>query len=187
MPEWTINEWANEWTTPGWINTNGPYVLASWAQDEHLQLVKNPLWPNADQVQIDVVDQPIVVDSDTTLAMYQNQEIDTMYAASAKMDDIRADDNLSRELVVYPELCTYYYGFVHTKPPFDDVRVRQAFSAAIDRQFVVDEVTRGGEIPATTFAPPGVFGAPAPGSLGQNHDPDLARKSLQAFLAERGL
>jgi len=65
---------------------------------------------------------------------------------------------LSNELVIQPRLCTYYYGFINTKPPFDDPNVRKAFSLAIDRQSLVDNVLKGGQQPAHSFAPKGIFG-----------------------------
>ncbi len=65
--------------------------------------------------------------------------------------------------------------------------MRRAFSAAIDRQSLVDNVLKGGQIPATTFAPPGIFGAPEPGALGLGYDPELAKASLQEFLDEQGM
>ena len=71
-------------------------------------------------------------------------------------------------------------------PPFDDVRVRRAFSAAIDRQYLAKTVLNG-QIAATTFAPPGMPGAVEPGSAGQGFDPELARALFQEFLDEKGL
>ena len=83
--------------------------------------------------------------------------------------------------------CTYYYGFVNNKPPLDDVRVRRALVQSIDRQSLIDNVLKGGQIPATSFAPPGIFGAPEPGTVGLPYDPDAARASLQEYLDEQGL
>jgi oligopeptide transport system substrate-binding protein len=74
------------------------------------------------------------------------------------MDRIKADPQLSQELLIAPRLCTYYYGFVNSKPPFDDVTVRKAFAAAIDRQSLIDNVLKGDQLPAHSFAPPGIFG-----------------------------
>jgi oligopeptide transport system substrate-binding protein len=187
MPQWTIDEWGEKWTEAGLIDTNGPYVLSEWIHGSNLQLVKNPLWVNADDVQIDVVNQLMIEEDSTSFALYENNELDTVNAPLAEMDRIRADPVLSEELFIAPALCTYYYGFTNTKPPFDDVRVRRAFSAAIDRQSLIDNVTKGGQIPATTLAPPGIFGAPEPGTLGQGYDPELAQASLQEFLDEQGI
>jgi oligopeptide transport system substrate-binding protein len=60
--------------------------------------------------------------------------------------------------------------------------VRKALSAAIDRQKLVDNVLKGGQKPAKTFAPPGIFGSPAddPSFKGITFDPGQARKWLAA-------
>ncbi|MBP8292828.1 MAG: hypothetical protein KAX65_08645, partial [Caldilineaceae bacterium] len=71
-------------------------------------------------------------------------------------------------------------GFTMTKPPFDNVLVRKAFSAAIDRETMVRDVVGSG-VPATQFAPPGIFGAPDP-EVGIGYDPEQAK----AWLAEAG-
>ncbi|MBK6829939.1 MAG: ABC transporter substrate-binding protein [Flavobacteriales bacterium] len=42
-----------------------------------------------------------------------------------------------------PSLTTQFYGFNSSKPPFNDIRVRKAFSMAIDRQLLVDSVLGG--------------------------------------------
>ena len=91
-------------------------------------------------------------------------------------------------MVIAPVLCTYYYGFVNTKKPFDNPLVRRAFSAAIDRQGLIDNVLKGGQRPAHTFAPPGIFGAPiddksiAPWALDYTKGKEMAKK----WLAEAG-
>ena len=145
---------------------HGPYALASWIHGGEMQLVKNPLWINADDVQIEVVDMVMIVEASTAFALYENNELDTTGVPLPEMDRVKADPVLSEELRIAPDACTYYYGFTNNKAPLDDVRVRRAFSQAIDRQSLSDNVLKGGQIPATSFAPPGIFGAPAPGEVG---------------------
>ena len=93
---------------------------------------------------------------------------------------ILADPVLSQEFHQGPRASTTYVGFTMTKPPFDDVLVRKAFSAAIDRETMVRDVVGSG-VPATQFAPPGIFGAPDP-EVGLGTDPVQAA----AWLAEAG-
>ena len=187
MPQWAIDEWGPKWTEAGLIVTNGPYVMESWIHGGELNLVKNPLWINADDVQIERVEGIMITEASTAFALYENNELDTVPVPLPEIDRVKADPVLSEEYYQAPTACTYYYGFVNTKPPFDDVRVRRAFSAAIDRQSLIDNVTKGGQIPATSFAPPGIFGAPPPGEVGQGYDPDVAKASLQEFLDENGM
>jgi oligopeptide transport system substrate-binding protein len=129
----------------------------------------------------------MVTEASTSFAMYENNELDTTAVPLPEIDRVKADATLSAEFYNAPAACTYYYGFTNNKPPFDDVRVRSAFSMAIDRQSLVDNVTKGGQIPASTFAPPGIFGAVEPGKVGITYDADGAAAMLQEYLDENGM
>jgi oligopeptide transport system substrate-binding protein len=172
QPQWLIeSDLGDKWTEAG----------------GELNLVKNPLWINADDVQIERVEGVMIVEASTAFALYENNELDTVGVPLPEIDRVKADPTLSAEFVNAPDACTYYYGFVNTKPPMDDVRVRTAFSQAIDRQSLIDNVTKGGQIPATSFAPPGIFGAPEPGTVGVASDPEAAKAALQEYLDEMGM
>ena len=163
LPQAAIEQWADNWTEAGLIVTNGPYTLREWTHGSDLMLEKNPLWVDADSVQIELFGGPVIQEASTGMALYENNEIDMMAdpgwpAPLADLDRIKGDAQLSEELFIAPRLCTYYYGFVTSKPPFDDVRLRKAFAAAIDRQTLIDNVTKGNQLPAHSFAPPGIFG-----------------------------
>ena len=164
QPQAAIEQWGSNWTEAGLIVTNGPYTLREWTHGASIELEKSPLWVNADDVQIELFGGPIIQEASTAMALYENNEIDMMSDPPGwgpplpDMDRIQADAQLSEDLLIAPQLCTYYYGFVNTKPPFDDVLVRKAFAAAIDRQSLIDNVVKGGQLPAHSFAPPGIFG-----------------------------
>lgn len=187
MPQSTIEEWGNKWTEAGLITTNGPYGLEEWIHGGSMNLVKNPLWPDADTVQIERVEGVMITEDSTAFAMYENNELDTQGVPQQEIDRVKSDPTLSAELTNAPNPCTYYYGFNNQKAPFDDVRVRTAFVQAIDRQGLIDNVTKGGQEPATSLAPPGIFGAPAPGTVGLQSDPAAAQASLQEYLDEMGM
>ena len=119
------------------------------------------------------------------LALYESDDLDVAgeNAASLPIEvltRVRADPTLSAEFHEGPRASTTYVGFTMTKPPFDNVLVRKAFSAAIDRATMVRDVVGSG-VPATQFAPKGIFGAPDP-EVGIPYDPEQAR----AWLAEAG-
>ena len=187
MPQWAIEEWDNKWTEAGLIVTNGPYVMESWIHGGELNLVKNPLWVDADSVQIERIEGVMITEVSTSFAMYENNELDTTGIPQADIDRVKVDPVLSEDYYTAPDTCTYYYNFVTNKYPFDDARVRQAFSMAIDRQSLIDNVTKGGQIVASSFAPPGMFGAPAPGTVGIFYDPETAQALLQEFLDDKGM
>jgi oligopeptide transport system substrate-binding protein len=187
VPAWTISEFGDNWTEPGLMVSSGPYVMSEWLHGSSMQLVKNPYWVEANQVQIVHVNYEMVTEASTAFAMYENNELDTADVPLPEMDRVTADPELGNELDILPLSCTYYYGFTNTKYPFTDQRVRLAFSQSIDRHSLVDNVLKGGQIPASSFAPKGVFGAPEPGSVGVFYDPEAAVDNLQAFLDDEGL
>ena len=185
VPQEVIEDKGDRWTEPGFIWTNGPYVMTEWVHGASMRMERNPLWPDwgqADAGNVEVLDFVMITEASTSFALYENNELDTAGVPLPEMDRVKADPVLSKELLIAPRLCTYYYGFTNTKPPFDNVHVRKAFSMAIDRQTLIDTVLKGGQIPATSFAPPGIFGAPPPGEVGLGFDPEAAK----AELAEAG-
>jgi oligopeptide transport system substrate-binding protein len=195
QPQAIIEERKDRWTEAGFIVTNGPYTLAEWVHSASLKMVKNPLWVNAKDVQIEVIQGPIVQEASTAMTMYEANEIDISADPGwgpplPDMDRIKADPQLSKELWIAPRLCTYYYGFVLTKPPMDKLLVRKAFSAAIDRKSLIANVLKGEQRPAHSFAPPGIFGNVADdmsvgGWMVMDNYADQV-KQARAWLAEAG-
>ncbi|HSH02451.1 MAG TPA: peptide ABC transporter substrate-binding protein, partial [Anaerolineae bacterium] len=187
LHEATITEWGDKWTEAGLITTNGPYALEQWIHGGELNMIKNPMWVNADDVQIERINGVMIAESSTAFALYENYELDTVGVPSPELDRVRADEELSKQYYSAPVPCTYYYGLTNTKAPFDDQRVRLAFSSSFDRQSLIDNVLKAGQTPASTFAPPGIFGAPEPGTIGVQYDPEMAATLLQEYLDEKGM
>jgi len=183
VPKEAIEEFGDAWTEPGNIMTNGPMVLTEWTHDAHLSFKKNPYYHFADEIEIDEIDVAIVTDNATRMAMYENGEIDWVGVPSDDIDRVKADPVLSEEFYSAPYPGTYILYFRTTKPPMDDVHVRRALSYALDRQSLIDNVIKGGQMPARAFAPPGIFGNVA-------EDPEVGitfdLEKAQAELAEAG-
>jgi oligopeptide transport system substrate-binding protein len=199
QPQEVIEQYGDNWTEAGLIATNGPYTLREWTHGASIMIEKNPHWIEADSVQIELFGGPIIQEESTAMALYENNEIDFSGNPPGwgpplpDMDRIRADAQLSQELFIAPQLCTYYYGFVTSKPPFDDVNVRKAFAMAMDRESLIENVVKGDQVPAHSFAPPGVFGNVAGNfEVGANlvagggKDYATRLSEAQALLAEAG-
>lgn len=174
---------GDKWTEPCFKWQCGPFVQTEWAHGDHYTLVRNPFHPEAADVQIERIFAYMIEESSTAFAMYENNELDVSSPPLAEMDRVKADPVLSKELEIAPVACTYYYGFVNNKPPFDNDLVRKAFSAAIDRQLLIDTVMKGEQIPANSFATIEIFGNTAGDpDVGIMYDPEKAK----AYLAEAG-
>lgn len=188
LPPELVKAHPDDWTEAAYVWTNGPYMMTARVPEQSLQFQRNPVWVQADQVQIEVVDARVVVDRATEFSLFKANELDTAKVPLTDLEQARQDPVLGPQITRQTLPCTYYYGFTTTKPPFDDVRVRTAFSAAIDRLSLIQSVLEyGGEIAATSFAPPGTVGAPNPGAVGLGYDPDLAKTSFQEFLDDKRL
>jgi ABC-type transport system substrate-binding protein len=118
--------------------------------------------------------------------MYQANEI-YVVGGSQQADYVMAinDNQLRKEVEVFPSFRTFYVWFNTLEPPFDDIRVRQAVRYAIDREAIAERVTMGMNIPALTMVPPGVpcssFGDEDIQQYGE-YNPEKA----QELLAEAG-
>ena len=200
QPKWAIEgdcdgavEGRGErWTEPGFYQTYGPYTVSEWIHDSSLTLTKNPFWPGSDAVPQAKIDEVhlAMIDDPAGLAEYEAGNIDYSPVPLSDIDRVKTDPVLSAEYRQSPDTCSYYYGF-NTKAPFvDDLRVRRALSMAVDRQSLIDNVTKGGQIPAQWFTLPGLAGAPTLEKypdLGVKYDAEKAKAELQSYLDEKKL
>ncbi len=182
---------GERWTEPGFFQSYGPYTMSEWVHDSSMVLAKNPFWPateNIPQAKIDLVYMSML-DETAAFSEYEAGNMDAAAVPLADIDRVKSDPTLSKEFVQAPNLCTYYYGFNTTASGVDDVRVRRALSMAVDRQSLIDNVTKGGQEPAQWFSRPGLAGAPTMDThpdLGVKYNVAEAKKLLDEYLAEKG-
>lgn len=181
-PQWAIEEHGQSWTEAGNIVTNGRYVLNEWVHNVRVTVLRNPLMPAelAGSGNIDRRVVNIVPDVTTGYALWLNGQVETSGIPEAEL--AAHLETYPDETVQIPDLSVFYIAFRQSKPPFDDVHVRRAFSAAFDRATFVTEVRQGQGLPMRHFAPPGIFGAPAIDEIGVGFDPEYAA----AQMAEAG-
>jgi len=191
VPKEVIAEFGeNKWTEPGNIVTNGPYVLDTYDRNVNRIYVKNPLFPadvsNRYGGNIERIQVLVVKDGGTVYSLYQNNEIDSSGIPRAERNAVLSDPDRKKEYYERVVLSTYYFGFMYDKPPFDNVHVRKAFSAAIDRKAFVSELAQGLGVPMGHFIPPGIRGSVPINEvfLGKpdnpGFDPELANKEMEA-------
>jgi ABC-type oligopeptide transport system substrate-binding subunit len=142
---------------PGIAVTNGPFLLEAWVQGSHVDLVANPRYWNASAVQLPAVRWVTNNDSAVEYRRYRSGEIHvTAVVPPAQFEQVRAEHGA--ELRIGPQLGTYFYGFNLEREPFrSQPGLRRALSLVIDRQKLVETVTRVGERPGHGWVPPGTF------------------------------
>ena len=112
------------------------------------------------------------------LLMYESGEIDVATIFGEQVQRTASpQDALYDQVVVTPELAIFYVGFASDKPPFDDPKVRRAFTLAVDREALVNNVLEGTREVAQGFLPPGLPGYD-PSTPPILFDPEEARRLL---------
>lgn len=179
-PEWTQH--------PKTFVGNGPYVLEEVRFKRFIRLRANEHYRAADRVGPKTVELVSFNDLLTEFNGYETGVIDIMFDAQGlnfapyMVADHRAGKR--NDLIETDGFSTYYYCF-NTRPrlpsgaanPFANPRVRRAFTLAVDRHAIVNEVTRLRQTVAGAFIPPGsIPGYRSPRGVGYN--PELARKEL---------
>jgi len=137
-----LRDWEN-------ICGTGPFVLTDYIPDSSITYEKNPnywqkdpFFPENELPYIDGVKILIIADKSTRLAAFRTGKIDQM--TDLLLEDKEQFEKTNPELIwtkFLPKTFIILWR-VDTKP-FDDLKVRQALSMAIDRQTVIDLYFKG--------------------------------------------
>ncbi|MGR6981376.1 ABC transporter substrate-binding protein [Testudinibacter sp. P27/CKL/0425] len=154
----TIEKFGDQWTKAENLVGNGAFKLDRLIVNEKSELSPNPeYWDNANTVLSKVTLLPIE-SATTDINRYRAGEIDITGKEIPPEMFQQLKKDLPDELKVAPILCTYVYEINTAKAPFNDVRVRQALSLALNRNIITDKVINQGQVPAYHFTPPYING-----------------------------
>ncbi|MDX2177028.1 MAG: peptide ABC transporter substrate-binding protein [Candidatus Sumerlaeia bacterium] len=143
--------WANDVKT---YVGNGPFRLVEHRLRDRMVLAKADTYWDKDAIWMNEVVIRMIEDENTELAAFERRELDvTNTVPLTEVPRLKQ----TPEWFVGPYLGTYYVAFNTTKAPFDNRDVRMAFSAAIQRDVIVERITRRGEQPGSGIVPAGVY------------------------------
>ncbi|MBL8643155.1 MAG: peptide ABC transporter substrate-binding protein [Rhodospirillaceae bacterium] len=153
VPRHVIAVKDKSWTEPGSFVSNGAYVMTERVPQTLIRAKKNPNFHAASSVQIDEVVFYPTEDQGATLKRFRAGELDI--ALNFPADQIALiEKEMPQALRVGPALSVYYLMLNHTRAPFNDARVREALSLAIDREGLVSKLLPPGSVPAYNIVPP---------------------------------
>ncbi|MFD1426375.1 peptide ABC transporter substrate-binding protein [Kroppenstedtia sanguinis] len=184
-------DWASE--ADSYV-CNGPFKVKSWKHDSKIVLEKNDKYYDADKVKLTQINMPFIAEQKTGYQMFQTGDVD-----SSNSNIVPAD--LTKKLLDSgeakgePQIATYTVEFNTKKKPFNNKKVRKAFSMAIDRKQIVENVLEGGQEPANGWVPWGMPDFAANKDFAEVHgkyieptaQADEAKKLLEEGLKEEGL
>ena len=172
---------------------NGPYKIAEWVPSSHITMVKNENYWNVDSLAgPDTLQFTLMEDDAAQLTAFQSGELD--FIDAVPNDEI---DALSSTPEFYKEgqIGTYYVSYNTQAAPFDDPLVRQAFTLAVDRDYICRQIGKSGQIPAGAFVSEGLSDAAEGSSFrevgGDYYDPTAGANEAnlakaKELLAEAG-
>lgn len=169
--------------------SNGPFHLATYTAGDKLTLIPNENYWRRDEVKLEKITGLMIVEHATALTGYESGQIHIIdEVPTAEIPRLLAEDPT---FMILPQDGTYYYSFNTSVKPLDDIRVRKALSLSIDRQAIVETVTKGGQIPAHSMIPGNHLDAngdvfnQVSGNYGIVYDTSKVEEA-QALLAEAG-
>ncbi len=132
---------------------NGPYILEGWEHQSMITMKKNPNYYDVDKLGPDTINFHLMEDKNTILASYENGEI--LFGDDLPSEEI--DRMKDKGLYIEDQLGTYFLCINVQNDALKDANVRKALSLAIDRNYIVNSVAKGGQRPADTFVPTGLY------------------------------
>ena len=169
----TCFEGANWTQNP---NATGPFRLKQWVIGQRLELEPNPNYYLDPKPALAKV--TYVLSGGSPLVMYENDEIDLTGVGINDIERVRdPTEPLNKEFVEGESLDVFYIGFNTSEPPFDDPKVRQALSMAVDKDFLANDLLVQLVGPAKGVLPPGMPGYNQD-LAGLPFDPDQANALL---------
>ncbi len=164
---------------PDFVGSGG--YLPTAVSPTGMTLTANPAYW-AGKPAIDTIQLVSDLGGRSAVEVFENDELDYTSIFDSDASWIAYDPSLGPQLRQVPALSTQFYGFDTRKPPFDDVRVRQAFAMAVDWRRIAKLSAASDQVSTvTSIVPPGMPGRSDRDFL-PAYDPDKAR----ALLAEAG-
>ena len=164
QPRHVIEAKGKAWTKPGNYVGNGAYLLKEWVPNEYVMLEKNPRFYDAANVAVERIIYYPTDDYAASLKRMRAGELDSQdRIPPEQIDWIKA--NMPETIDPIPQLVAEYVAVNHKRKPFDDIRVRNALSMAINREMITEKIRKVGDTPAYNIIPPGIANFPGGNSL----------------------
>jgi oligopeptide transport system substrate-binding protein len=163
-------EW---WRQP---NGTGPFKLKEWKEKDSLVLERNDKY-YGETAKIESVQYLLL--RGVPMNMYETGEIDVAGVSVNYIDRVTDPAGpFHTQLQTTPELSFSWIGFNTTKPPFDDINIRKAFTMALDKDRIISLTFRDLVQHADGILPPGIPGYDE-NLVGLGYDVDKARELIK--------
>lgn len=162
--------------------SSGPFIVESWEKSNNkMVLVKNPKYTGPWQPQVDRLEiDPTLGAPEVGLPAFMAGEADFSYLNAGQIPFV--EQRFPGQIAKNAVFATSYISFGLDMPPFDNINVRKAFQAAINRDEMTSTVLKDLAIPGKSLLPPGYPGYNDVITSQAVFDPEKAKK----FMADAG-
>jgi oligopeptide transport system substrate-binding protein len=166
----------------------GPFIITSYSRGQAVDLKANPnYWGGAPKIA--GIHMPIITDQNTRHSLYLAGQLDLVDLSEGEVEHDQSDPVLGKQLKFWKRAITdYLYLNQKAYAPFKDVRVRQAFAYATDKNKIVRLVYNGHRDVANDMLPEGIPGFD-PSFKGIQYNVEKAKQLLSTagYLNGKGL
>jgi oligopeptide transport system substrate-binding protein len=160
------------------VPASGPFMYSEIAPKDHITVAPNPHY-SGQKPTLTKLTFFEIPDENAAYAKYLNGELEDVDVPLANTDLVRRDPSLSKEAHLIPSLIQFWLGFNTKKPPFDNPKVRAAFSMAVDKNKLANDLAKGRYLNSSVFIPKGMPGYDSSLAGIQKFDPAAAKAALQ--------
>ncbi|VEI05952.1 peptide ABC transporter substrate-binding protein [Kurthia zopfii] len=168
--------------------SNGPFTLSEWKHSASLTLKKNDQYWDKDNVSLNTVKIQMVESEATANRMFKNGDIDFL-GSPFQTVPLDAIDGYKKDksLNIQDYAAIYEYKFNTTGKFTKNANIRKALALSINRQGLIDNVTKGQQTPAVGMVPKAIAGFEDDRGYMKDNDIDEAKKALEAGMKELGI
>jgi peptide/nickel transport system substrate-binding protein/oligopeptide transport system substrate-binding protein len=131
----------------------GPFKIDTYTHGQSISFVPNPYYVGP-KPQLQKINVTFIKDAETAYQNYQIGKIDAVGVPVAHLDEVQS----SPEYHLVPILTTSYYGMNFLAKPFDNLKIRQAFALALDKEAIINTVYKKTWVPTNHIVPQGMPG-----------------------------
>lgn len=177
VPRRLVEQHGTAWIKPGVLIGNGSYTLENWLLDDRIELRRNDRYWDAANVPLRAIDVLPISEPNTAINYFLTGQADLIMDKGMVPTSLTAKLKQQPYFHTGPFLGSFFTRFNVTRAPFNNPKIRLAFSLAIDRKRVTEKITQLGERDAFSLTPPGTGNdyQPPPGPA---FDPQRARQLL---------
>jgi oligopeptide transport system substrate-binding protein len=174
VDQYGSDKWATSATS---LITNGQYKVSEYVSKDHITLVPNTYYWGGQPTLTKIVNYEIS-DDNQAYAKYLNGELDAVNVPLANTQLVKNDPVLSKQIKFVPQLTLFWMDYNTRKAPFNNKDARLAFSKAVDRTQLANNVGQGRWTAADFFIPKGMNGYRPDLGATQAFDPAAAKTLL---------